>query len=659
MSQAFYVSLILCICLLGSALAQTVLPNATMVSAVLAASESRLYEVSVPQDHQLLVTLTILDGSCGNTALRDGGVLPLSTYARVRQLPTVGTMYTAVSACSVNGADKWYFEVTNSQCSQTTSSFQLTVTVVPRPCVLPLAPNTTVVGRVYADEEWAFYSVDIPANTEVRFTVESNIATRTCGLYRIYTRLGNKPNDTVYDTLYSSSTDQKLMEYRSACAPAPGTLYVAMRENCPYLVGRLADYSLQVQTYSRECTPSITGPFPNNQTWTVRPTTMTYFKFTPSSLNLNKNASVLFTLRPLPSSPYQGVALYTRLNDFPTVDVYDLRSSNPSYAAVSYSACNLPSGDIYIGVRNPSSSYSNNLDFELYTTILPINCDQDMISGQSYFGYVSTWYYQRYSVNFGSASKMALSFCNRPGSAADSVGLAVRWNASPANDTVNDWRVADSASCATYYYDSCTTGETPRTGTLYASARAGGSTTSSVVLDYEGKVFLDPRPCVQAVPAAGGIFEESLISNAFVYFYSWEAVAGTKITIDIVSNSNLVSFFYRFGALPTPSEYQVVSGTWPANFTVTSTGTHYFRVATVSLSASIRNPVLASVRFYPPGTQPQFPPTAANTPTPSSTPRPAPRSPSSSGSNNTSAASAVDVKHLFAALGVTLFALFI
>jgi hypothetical protein len=100
-----------------------------MVSATLAASDSRLYEVVVPQDHQLLVTLTILDGSCANTALRDGGVLPLSTNARVRQLPTVGTTLTAVSACSVNGADKWYFEVANSQCSQTTSSFQLTVTV--------------------------------------------------------------------------------------------------------------------------------------------------------------------------------------------------------------------------------------------------------------------------------------------------------------------------------------------------------------------------------------------------------------------------------------------------------------------------------------------------------------------------------------------------
>jgi hypothetical protein len=120
---------------------------------------------------------------------------------------------------------------------------------------------------------------------------------------------------------------------------------------------------------SRECAPSIAGTFPNSQIWTARPTALTFFKFSPSSLNLNRNASVLFTLRPLPSSVFQGVALYTRLNEFPTVDTYDFRSSNNLYAAISYTACNLPSGDIYIGVRNPSSSYSNTLDFELLTTV--------------------------------------------------------------------------------------------------------------------------------------------------------------------------------------------------------------------------------------------------------------------------------------------------
>jgi hypothetical protein len=119
--------------------------------------------------------------------------------------------------------------------------------VVHRPCVLPLALNSSVIERVYSDEEWAYYSVDVPANTEVRFTVDSLTATSTCGLYRIYTKLGDKPTDTVYDTLYSSTTDQKLMEYRSACA-APGTLIVAMRENCPYLVGRLSHYKLQIQS---------------------------------------------------------------------------------------------------------------------------------------------------------------------------------------------------------------------------------------------------------------------------------------------------------------------------------------------------------------------------------------------------------------------------
>jgi hypothetical protein len=264
---------------------------------------------------------------------------------------------------------------------------------------------------------------------------------------------------------------------------------------------------------------------------------------------------------------------------------------------------------------------------------VPINCDQGMIAGQSYVGYAPPWYYQRYSVNRGSASKLALSFCARPGSAAVSVGLAVRWNASPANDTVYDWRTASSAPCGEYYYDTCETGVTPLTGTLYGSVRAGGTTTGTSVLDYEGKVFLDSRPCVQVVPALGGVFEETLIRNTFVYFYSWEAAAGARVTIDIVTQSNLVSFFYRFGAPPTPTDYQLVSSVYPFNFTATSgAGTYYFSVATVSSAASLNNPVLASVRFYTPGTRPQFPPTAASTPTPASstTPRPSSATPGSS-----------------------------
>lgn len=130
---------------------------------------------------------------------------------------------------------------------------------------------------------------------------------------------------------------------------------------------------------SRACTPAIAYPFPNSQIWTVRPSALTFFRFTPSELNLNKNATVLFTLRPLPSSPFQGVALYARLNNFPSTTVYDSRSVGGSYAAIAYTACDLPtSGDIIFGVHNPSISHLNNLEFELVTTLGTLNTDQSI-----------------------------------------------------------------------------------------------------------------------------------------------------------------------------------------------------------------------------------------------------------------------------------------
>lgn len=102
--------------------------NATTVSGNLAASTSWLYEFNVALNYELRVTLNILTGSCGNTALRDGSQTPLATFARVQQLPTVGITQTAVSACSIGAANKWYFEVANTQCQSTAVSYELTVT---------------------------------------------------------------------------------------------------------------------------------------------------------------------------------------------------------------------------------------------------------------------------------------------------------------------------------------------------------------------------------------------------------------------------------------------------------------------------------------------------------------------------------------------------
>lgn len=217
---------------------------------------------------------------------------------------------------------------------------------------------------------------------------------------------------------------------------------------------------------------------------------------------------------------------------------------------------------------------------------------------------------------------------------SDSVAMNIRWNA-PANETVYDWRATDASPCATYYYDSCITGTSPRTGTVYVATRSAGTATPTNILQYQGRVFLDPRPCVQVVPAAGGVYEESIISNTFVYFYSWEAVAGTKITIDIVTTST-VSFFYRFGSLPTPSEYLVVASSFPTNFTATSSGMHYFRIATPLLTVSLSSPITASVRFYPPGTQPPLPPPPAP---PGVAPNPTPRPNTTPSPNSNNAAS--------------------